>query len=1319
MTSPKNQYALNSAWVVTLGLVFFFSTVFAVWQFQRPYQWHDSYSISSWLGHPLEWNIDAGLPEITGNINTIITSSNGSNVWIAGDCGLLALSTDGGASWIRLAYNMGNFGPDSGQSVPCASPPAQQKVVIDGNQGTFTPPCSLPFNGVRNPASDDHCGIQGGSKDPAKQLESLAKNNFCATGQPLQTVTYDDLIKLQTESAQIPKNIPDRSVLANQRGGTLGEGKYASYVAFIKEAHYSDVAGGEAVNCNIGGTSTNDIHIVLVQNPADDECKSTTAEMSPHYRPPSWTPDNLNIVHNPVRIQGHVFYDGSHVPCTVTSSPNPKRASLWEIHPVYALDVCRMSSLDLCRNSNTDADWVPLDQWVSSGASNIPPGTVTGESSGNLPLSTAPNLRGLQMDGGGVSGSVIGENSIFTTTDGGRSWSGGLKSVSSLASHRPSMFGAPILVDDFKLNSSFLQADGMQGWFAGSAGTIFRTRDGGKTPIPVTRSALRVRRHQDIANKSLISGSYVRLVAPWYILLLTGCGVTTTLIMRRARTPPPNPEKWTVGPHPVSDKPLEPGEPDALELGQIASGLSYFLSNEKTTPPLVIAVTGRWGSGKSSLMNLLNKQLENYGSHPVWFNAWHHQKEDQLLAALLQTVKVQAVPPLLDYRGIGFRLRLIGKRLGRYWPMLGVALAGCWLIYRAEVYLRNMHPPISIWGLIAYLFHSKGSEGNDASSGGPDTPIIALIAGVAALWNLLSHLLTAFGTSPASLLSSITVGASRNDLEAQTGFRQQFATEFHEVTTSLAKDQRMLILIDDLDRCRPEKVREVLEAVNFLVSSGDCFVVLGMARDVVEQYLNLSFRKVVDSISWEALGLSQQDVRKAVEEMKTNPGLKGSTNDGATISDELAAKRRAYSRLYLEKLIQIEVSVPEATPLQQRILFETAKPRTEQETAKEKKARKRISAFWKIIRIAVPLVQTVVICVAIVGIGLSMRSWCMDRVTEIHKLLFPEKMPSNTSPQEGAPKDSPNKLGIQKQANGSGGQQTNGGNTDGGGAGRGSEGGSSAKLNVPQQQPTQKPDIASSSFSGRSRWLEAWPFGLVSLITLAGLSALLQRLPERDVQDKEEFTDALNEWYPEVLTSGAKNTPRVAKRFQNKVRYLAMRQRAIEQPQPLPLVERLLQRHYGLSDQPVRKLVSLSDALPEAEKKEARTLGNIFIPEPLLVAFAAIEECEPAWMQKESLFKEKATEKFKEKAAKKLQEAERNPGLPACELRKDTGEADSKPLESQKSSGSSSWPEQDLIDYRFAYLKLCSEFTQEPSQGEEAKEKPDDGKQSKATGAGA
>src|ERR1019366_6577238 len=129
-----------------------------------------------------------------------------------------------------------------GRPTPPA-PGAPPSASVIQQPGKFFPVCTMPFNGVRNPASDEHCGILGGSPDPAKQGESTAKNNFCAPTHDPDILTYQKLLDLQAQSTNIPKALVDRKEVEN-----LGEGNYVSYVAVIKNAHYSDTTGGEAVN---------------------------------------------------------------------------------------------------------------------------------------------------------------------------------------------------------------------------------------------------------------------------------------------------------------------------------------------------------------------------------------------------------------------------------------------------------------------------------------------------------------------------------------------------------------------------------------------------------------------------------------------------------------------------------------------------------------------------------------------------------------------------------------------------------------------------------------------------------------------------------------------------------------------------------------------------------------------------------------------------------------------------------------------------------------------------------------------------------------
>jgi len=110
------------------------------------------------------------------------------------------------------------------------------------------------------------------------------------------------------------------------------------------------------------------------------------------------------------------------------------------------------------------------------------------------------------------------------------------------------------------------------------------------------------------------------------------------------------------------ERPIGWDDPDPLRFKPLAMGLSRFLRNINTEPPLTVAISGRWGSGKSSMMNLLAADLERHGGRPVRFNAWHHREEEHLLAALFENIRVQAIPPAFTWPGLLFRTRLLIAR---------------------------------------------------------------------------------------------------------------------------------------------------------------------------------------------------------------------------------------------------------------------------------------------------------------------------------------------------------------------------------------------------------------------------------------------------------------------------------------------------------------------------------------------------------------------------------------------------------------------------------------------------------------------------------
>jgi hypothetical protein len=243
----------------------------------------------------------------------------------------------------------------------------------------FPSQCSFPKAAAgKEQKVDKQCGLAGMGDTPAHKAQNTVKNNFCADG-PASTLSRDDFKRLQTaaESARVQfgdrENLPeDRNVLRGimrlPNNAQVGEGTLVRHVGFLTHPRYSNVRNGESVNCNFRGEESNDIHFDILQDRDEDACFSVTGEITPHRRSPHYEKEVLmqtRVAERPVRVTGQLFFDASHRPC-VNGEPKEslQRISLWEIHPVYSIDVCRQKTLGECSADN-DSAWIPIERFTN------------------------------------------------------------------------------------------------------------------------------------------------------------------------------------------------------------------------------------------------------------------------------------------------------------------------------------------------------------------------------------------------------------------------------------------------------------------------------------------------------------------------------------------------------------------------------------------------------------------------------------------------------------------------------------------------------------------------------------------------------------------------------------------------------------------------------------------------------------------------------------------------------------------------------------------------------------------------------------------
>lgn len=352
-------------------------------------------------------------------------------------------------------------------------------------------------------------------------------------------------------------------------------------------------------------------------------------------------------------------------------------------------------------------------------------------------------------------------------------------------------------------------------------------------------------------------------------------------------------ESLNLAPRGLTDIPLRAKDPASYWLSHYSCALSRFIMNRDTKPPITFAVTGEWGIGKSSFMNLVRDELKDNNYRTVMFNAWHHQNEQHMLASLLEAVKKQALPPVYRLDGIWARAKLLWKRAktSLFLSLLLLGLACIYINYKIKV--DNPVRYIVAWAL----------------------PMVLLFL-------QLKKKASALGINFNILTNPIKKMFKMPGFKETIGFRQKFAEAFGQLTDSL-DNRHLVILIDDLDRCKGTNVVEILEAINFLTSNGHCFFILGLDPDWIKACLSVEFKSIAEAMSELKAGGDESSERKK-EEMD-----KFVTN-------------------YLEKLINIEVPVPRLTTKQVHSEYD---PGLEEKFIKLQETRKKQSILKNVAQI--------------------------------------------------------------------------------------------------------------------------------------------------------------------------------------------------------------------------------------------------------------------------------------------------------------------------------------------------------------------------------
>lgn len=237
-------------------------------------------------------------------------------------------------------------------------------------------PASAKAAGSACPVSSlNACPVIGCETDGTGHA-ALNKRKRTIPDEPSPVVlSFADFKMLQGEAGAIfpPKRdlqIPaeDREKLSDLKfsKGMVSEGDLVQISAFIVAEPHPNA--GESVNCGLKGPANNDFHIPVGEQapPAGTDFQGIVVEMIPQERNAGWTVAKLQDIMDKglrIRVIGQLLYDSIHVP---NSDPNnvmggqPKRMSLWELHPITEFAVCTKAA---CSDTRT-SDWTQLEAYT-------------------------------------------------------------------------------------------------------------------------------------------------------------------------------------------------------------------------------------------------------------------------------------------------------------------------------------------------------------------------------------------------------------------------------------------------------------------------------------------------------------------------------------------------------------------------------------------------------------------------------------------------------------------------------------------------------------------------------------------------------------------------------------------------------------------------------------------------------------------------------------------------------------------------------------------------------------------------------------------
>jgi hypothetical protein len=233
-----------------------------------------------------------------------------------------------------------------------------------------------------------------------------------------------------------------------------------------------------------------------------------------------------------------------------------------------------------------------------------------------------------------------------------------------------------------------------------------------------------------------------------------------------------------------------PSHNPQLGFPEFATALKEIIGASQ--PRFAVGIFGTWGSGKTTLMQRVEDLLRQEPDRMIVarFSAWRYEKEEHLIVPLLDTLR-ESLTEWADHQADQSSAKETALKTARTVGKVATAI------------IRGISLKAALPGLVEMSYDAN---------------------------------------------KSLTKSSEPDELDLRTP-RSFYHASFRALTDAFEefsredKDRRIVVFIDDLDRCLPEGALQVLESMKLFFDLEGFVFVVGLDQDVVASAVDARFRK--------------------------------------------------------------------------------------------------------------------------------------------------------------------------------------------------------------------------------------------------------------------------------------------------------------------------------------------------------------------------------------------------------------------------------------------------------------------------------------------